>query len=228
MAKSLEKIEARKLRREGMSIKKIAKLLRVSKSSSSLWCSDISLSKKQTRDLNENRNLVTLPGRIKGMEMNKKKRLDSMKSARLESEQMLAKISERDLLLLGLGLYWAEGSKTRSSRLSFTNSDPKMIRIMMNFFGKIFQIDKSRIFPRVAINESHKERELKVVKFWSDILGVPIEQFRKTSFIKTKLKKIYENHDTYYGTITIRIEKSTNIWYKILAGIDILKETLPA
>jgi transcriptional regulator with XRE-family HTH domain len=42
MAKSLQRIEARKLRKEkGLSIKEIAEKVRVGKSTVSLWCRDI-------------------------------------------------------------------------------------------------------------------------------------------------------------------------------------------
>lgn len=228
MAKSIEKIKARELRRQGFSIKDIAKTLGISKGSSSLWCEDIVLNTEQTNKLREKVIRMGLNGRMKGAEMNRKKRIDSIKLARQESEKMLCKISDRDLFILGLGLYWAEGSKNRSSRLCFTNSDPKMIKIIMKFFEKVFSVEKSRIIPRVAINESHRERENKVLLFWSEVIEIPISQFRKTSFVKSKLKKIYENHNTYFGTMTIRIEKSSGIWYKILTSIDILKESLPA
>ena len=51
MAKPQEKLEARKLRRKGESIKVIAKKLQVSPSTVSTWCKDIKLSPIQVREL---------------------------------------------------------------------------------------------------------------------------------------------------------------------------------
>lgn len=47
MAKSKEKNKALKLRQQGESIKKIAKKLKIAKSTISLWCRDIELTPEQ-------------------------------------------------------------------------------------------------------------------------------------------------------------------------------------
>ena len=51
MAKSLLRLEARKLRKKGVSVKKIAKYLKVSKSSASRWVRDIVLTVEQLENL---------------------------------------------------------------------------------------------------------------------------------------------------------------------------------
>ena len=53
MAKFKEKILARKLRKQGKSIKNIAKIINVSKSSVSRWCNDILLSGLQKENLSK-------------------------------------------------------------------------------------------------------------------------------------------------------------------------------
>ncbi len=68
MVKSSEKIQARILRKRGISITEIAKQLNVSKGSVSIWCSDIILSEKQKRVLYENKIKGGLIGRMKGAE----------------------------------------------------------------------------------------------------------------------------------------------------------------
>ena len=228
MAKFEKRIVARKFRKEGVSIGDIANKLEVSKSSVCLWCQDIELTKDQVQFLKEKVKKLNLCGRMKGAELNRQGRLDRIEIARVCSKKQLGKLSKRDLLIAGLALYWAEGSKSRFSRLAFTNSDPTMIKIILNFFNDIYKVGKERITARVSINEIHRPREEKVLIFWSKFLGLPMRQFRKTSFIKTKVKKVYENHDNYFGTLSVRIEKSNEIWYKILTGIDILKGGLPA
>ncbi|PIU37083.1 hypothetical protein COT02_02695 [Candidatus Roizmanbacteria bacterium CG07_land_8_20_14_0_80_34_15] len=51
MAKSKEKLQALRLRRKGESIKKIAKLVKVSVSTASLWCHDVELTDSQIENL---------------------------------------------------------------------------------------------------------------------------------------------------------------------------------
>lgn len=53
MAKSKERNKAIEFRRKDESIKRIAKILNVSKGSVSLWCADIELAQKQTKKLHE-------------------------------------------------------------------------------------------------------------------------------------------------------------------------------
>ena len=46
-----------------------------------------------------------------------------------------------------------------------------------------------------------------------------ISQFRKTVFIKAKNKKHYNNFKTHYGTLTVKIKKSSDIYYKTMGLI---------
>ena len=58
----------------------------------------------------------------------------------------IKKLSKQDLLLLGASLYWAEGYKKAIIKngqersyhaISFSNSDPAMIKIFIEFLKKI-------------------------------------------------------------------------------------------
>ena len=51
MAKSLKKIKALKLRQSGMSIKEIASTIGISRSTASVWCREVVLSKSQKEKL---------------------------------------------------------------------------------------------------------------------------------------------------------------------------------
>jgi len=53
MAKSKEQSLARSLRKNGLSIKEISDKLKVSKSSASLWCSEIKLTEEQIQKLHD-------------------------------------------------------------------------------------------------------------------------------------------------------------------------------
>jgi predicted transcriptional regulator len=215
MAKTKEKNVATSLRRKGMSIKDISKTLHVSRSSVSVWCSNILLTKKQEESLREKMISAGHKGRLLGAEKQKKKREEIIQKYKEEGLKNIQDIDSRDLLMIGIGLYLGEGNKT-GNKFQFTNSNPDIICIMLLWLTKIFKIKKSHIVLNVLINGIHVKRELRVRRFWSQITNIPEKQFNKTIFIKSKNKKMYENFSNHFGTLVIRVRKSSLLQYKIL------------
>lgn len=131
----------------------------------------------------------------------------------------VGKMNDRDLFVLGIGLYWAEGSKkNRDTR--FVNSDPLMIKIWISWLIKFVGIDKKDLVLRVGINQSHRNRMEKVVSYWSRIVGVPSSQFRSPSLKKVSNQKIYANFEDHYGSLMVGVKRSTNLNYEVLGMID--------
>jgi hypothetical protein len=219
MAKSYERIAARKLRREGKSIKSIAVALRVSKGSVSLWSRDIKLSVVQIERLKENQIKGGYKGRMIGAEMNRKKREEKIVNYRSLGRNETRDISKRELKLLGLGLYIGEGRK-HPSRFGFTNSNAQVVQIILMWLQRIFKVSIGQISCRVYINQDHAARIKEVEKEWSKITNVPLSQFRRSVLIQVKNKKTYENHDIYLGNLAVEVSKSSNLQYKILGLID--------
>ena len=75
MSKYDERIKARLMRKEGISIIVIAKELSVSKSTVSGWCRDIILTEEQIEKLKAGQKISWTRGQIMGAEANKNKRL---------------------------------------------------------------------------------------------------------------------------------------------------------
>ncbi len=223
MAKSLLKLEARKLRKRGISVKKIANYLKVSKSSASYWTRDIILSVEQLEKLRRSMLKGAALGRFRGSQIQKQRRLKRIESSRLEGIKLLSKLKQREFLIAGLALYWGEGSK-KSQEVEFCNSDPKMIQFLILWLQKCFNIPASDIKCIVGINEIHHKREQIVKEYWSKVSGIPLSQFRKTSFKKIKNKKIYENFNEHYGTLSVSVAKPSRFYFKIIGLIDGLCE----
>lgn len=222
MAKFKKRLKAHRLRRKGLSIKSIAEKLDVSKSTASIWCRDMKLTKKEEKRLLKNAVVAGHKGRIMGAETNRRKKqkiIDFYKKSAIKSMGVL---SDRDILIAGTALYWGEGSK--SGKLAFSNSDPIMIKFMFKWFQKIMGVKKNDFMPRIFINEMHKPRIEKVLSFWSSWLKLPKKQFGNPAFIKTPQRKIYENYEYYYGILSIRIRKSMNLQYRIFGLINALKK----
>lgn len=223
MSKYTDKIKARSMRKNGMSIVVIARKLGVSKSSVSLWCRDIVLTDKQFEKLRKNMGISFKYGQRIAAQVNKQKKLNEISNRFEEAQRIVKKLTLRDILIAGICLYWAEGSKT-GGRFIFVNSDPAMIKIILIFLTKVLGVDKKMIHPTLQINLIHKKRVKKVLKFWSKHLDIPISSFNKTYFVNVKPKKVYENYDNYYGILRLRTLKSSSLQYKMLGFIEVFKK----
>lgn len=221
MAKFAEKIKAQALRKKGKSIKQIARTLKLSKSTVSVWCRDIELSPKQIQALNNRRATGGYEGRIKGARMQHERKLALIRQYEIDAEKFLGNLSQREFFLAGIGLYWGEGGKV-GHRVKFANADPILIRFIMKWFREILEIPNDKFRMYVIINAVHKHRIKKIESFWSRTAGCPKDQFYKAFFIQAKNKKVYANSEKYYGTLHIEVRKSSQAKYKVLGFIKAL------
>jgi len=223
MAKSLLKIKARKSRRKGESVIQIAQKLGISKSTVSLWVRDIILSVDQLQKLKNNSLKGAELGRAHGAFIQKARRLQTIEKFKKEGIEELKKLKDKEFFVAGLALYWGEGSK-KSRNVRLCNSDPELVNFMIKWLINTFDINSQEMALTVGINESHRLREEKVKEYWAQVTGLPLSQFRKTSFKKVKAEKIYENFYGHYGTLTVDVLKPARFYYKILGLIEGLSE----
>lgn len=226
MAKSAQRLEARKLRQTGLSINIIAKRLDVSKGSVCLWCSDINLTQKQKEILIKHSRDAGEKGRLLGAQANKEERIKRQQNFAQEGINEIGVLSKRELFLVGVALYWSEGSK-KNRRVVLANSDPEMICLFIQWLKECLNIGTESIYCTVSINQDHKIRIKEVENYWSIITGIPRSSFTKPSYKKVKNKKIYDNFNEHFGTLFLKLRKSTNSCYKILGNIEGLKKNCP-
>ncbi len=188
MAKPEAKQAAQKLRARGVSINEIARTLGVAKSSVSLWCQDIRLTPAQQARLRKKQIASGHRGRIAGAAANKRKRLVAIEQHTKQAQELLGAYSTRDLLMLGLGLDWGEGAKSRSGGAAVTNSDPALLVVARDWFQKCFAVKENEFRPYVYISAHHSPRRAQIVSFWSHTLNLPAENF-KVILLKTPPKK---------------------------------------
>lgn len=205
---------ARELRTDGLSINQIYKQLNVAKSSVSLWVRDINLSVDQKRQLSD-----------RGI---KKELIEQRRSSRLRQEnarrQMIidlaraevSKISMRELWLIGIALYWAEGGKTQRSLVRFANGDPKVIEVMMVFFRKICKVPEQKFRGYIHIHPHLDSRQAE--EYWSAVSGIPLKQFFKT-YTKPNSGSHNKKDTLPYGTFDIYI-CNTALFLKIKGWIE--------
>ncbi|SRR6056297_830807 len=215
MAKVQEKLQAQKLRRKGYSVRDIAALLGVSKGSVSAWCREIKLTKSQAHRLKQRQISAGNTGRQKGAEANRQKRLQVIAYETNQAKKRIASLDNRDLLLLGVGLYWGEGVKTRSGPAALVNSDPKLLLLGKRWFEECLGVTTMEFQPYIYISHLHKSRTKEIVAYWSALLELPQEQFHQPIILKHTTKKRYSNHNNYYGVVALRVRKSSRLKYYI-------------
>ena len=102
-----------------------------------------------------------------------------------------------------------------------TNSDPHMILFIVRWIDKIFKIPAKSL--KMRLNIYHQQDEQKIKKFWSDLTGIPLQNFGK-SYIKP-LSKGYKKNNLYYGTARIEVPKSTDMRHRTFGWVKaVLKE----
>ena len=216
MPKLKEKEKAIELRKRGNSYSEILREVPVAKSTLSLWLRSVGLSKRQKQRLTGKK----LAAALRGAKVRKEQRLLITKEIKDRARSKIRKLSNRELWLIGVALYWAEGSKQKENNISqkvkFSNSDPAMIKVFLKWLQDICKISNSNINFRIALHETAKNKLKEVQKYWSNITGFPINNFQKIDWkkhrINTKRKNIGEK---YFGLLNIYIRNSTNLNRKI-------------
>ena len=219
---SPHKEKAFSLRLEGKSIREIALALRISKSTISHWCRDIVLSKNQLSLLAARQQRGGAIGRLRAAES---KRADRIKRTAIElrkGAKELGTVSDRDLFILGLALYWGEGYKNGNSECGLTNSDPAIILTFIQWLENVYGVGRGDLIARVSINHIHHDRVSEVEKHWSDIINIPHSQFTSASLIKTSSKKTYADRDRHFGTLRIKVRRGTSLRRRIMGSINAL------
>lgn len=223
MAKSAQRLKARKLREKGFSINEIAGKIGFSKRTVSRWCNDIILNSKQKRILWSRAKTKYKENFRKYCERKHQKTVDKINKLKNEGIENIGKLNNRELFISGVALYWAEGFK-KDMRFGFANTDPEMIKFCLKWLRECLGISNKEITLSVTVNISYQDKIEAIEKYWGKVTGIPKIQFTKPFFQKTKWLKEYENPDDYYGVLRIRVARSTDLLRKIKGYIEGLKQ----
>ena len=203
------------LRRQGRTYSEILKEVDVAKSTLSLWFHEVELAKHQVQRITQKR----IEGQKKGAQARRTKRVATQNEIWSKAKGDIGNISDRELLLIGTSLYWAEGSKEKEwrpgSSLIFSNSDPHMIRVFLVWCEKCLGVDPEIIKFSIYIHESKKHELLGVRLFWSKELGLPHSRFERIYFKRHKITSPQKNAEALYnGQLRVSIPKSTALLRK--------------
>jgi transcriptional regulator with XRE-family HTH domain len=168
--KTRERETARRLRRdEGRSIKEIARRVGVSVSSVSRWVRDIELTDQQVERLrlrNSYYNPQFAAWKASSEQARERRRRyqdDGRRLARLGAASHAA----------GVMLYWAEGDKTNRNCVRFSNADPYVMRVFLEFLRAYFDVPNSRVRITCHLFADHVSDQRAIEQFWLDFLTLP-------------------------------------------------------
>lgn len=223
--------KAVRLRLQGKSYSEIQKTLDgISKSTLSAWLKGVVLSDAPLSRLRERTREKSLRGLLR------RNRLQTVLAVGRRNERLkLAKaeikhISLDNLFYIGLALYWAEGYKRpiiKNNRevtfhpISLTNSDPKLVRIFIEFLIRICKVLPEKIKASVRIFQHLNESN--ALNYWSKTTGIPLKNFTKT-YVGTSRSSMGKRpfNRLPYGIIQIRMN-DTSLFHRIIGWIEGLK-----
>lgn len=168
------------LRSKGFSQNEIRRRIPIAHGTVSRWCRDVILTQKQKERLIRKRNNNPFIRYLK------QQAFQSRKEARIWAKEQVSKIlfdENKSLLIAGAMLYWAEGSKLESRNgIEFTNTDPKIITLMMRFFREMLSVPEDKF--KIIIRISDRGDEEKAKTYWSKVTNVSRRNFRRSEKLK--------------------------------------------
>ncbi len=191
------KQKAIQLRKEGYSYNYIIQHVPVTKSTLSEWLRDVPFTPNQhTVDTIGNARIAS------GIYKHQVK-LDSLEKARIQSEKDIGTLSDRDIMMLGLGVYIGEGGKTLGMT-RIINSDPKIIKLAIKWLRVSFGVEMKNLKIRLFIYPDNNEKEC--IRYWSKQIGVPQNQFFKSIIDRRTDKKAVKKGKLPFGTAHMSVK----------------------
>ncbi len=217
-SKVQEREKAIELRKKGYSYNEILQEVPVAKSSLSLWLKDLPLTESEKEYLHTRKDVNISRGRIKVAAILRDRRLKRDEIISKEAEKEYEGNKNDELFKIGVALYWAEGAK-RNNYFAFSNSDYKMMRVMVCWIEKILNINRNNLHAYLYIHKLYAHENCE--GFWSEKLTIPLTCFRKTTYKPTN--KQVKKRPQYKGCLRIVVPKSAmllkkmKVWQNMLA-----------
>lgn len=184
------------LRKAGYSYNYIMKHVPVSKSTLSSWLYNIPfIPNKYTKETIGNARIAS------GLYKNKLKK-ESVENAKKESKQDIVELSDRDIRMLGLGIYIGEGGKSIPVP-KVSSSDPKIIKFTVRWFNVFFGVTVKHLKIRLHLYPDNNVKQS--VEFWSRHTQIPKSQFSKVVIDRRSNKKRSNQKKLPFGTAHLTV-----------------------
>ena len=198
-------VKIQNLRKKGYSIPEISRECHISRSTVLRYIKKVNILPKYQKRWLERRNASKI--------ISKRKWDIAIK----ESKNLINKITERDQILIASSLYWAEGAKRD---FSFSNTDPKMVRVFTSILRNIFGVKNEDFKISLRLYEDLDKN--KCIKHWSDVLGFSLRERVSINILKgSKIGKLQ------FGMCRVRVRKGGFLLKKFSAITDRINDYLP-
>ncbi|GGX17707.1 hypothetical protein GCM10010297_43820 [Streptomyces malachitofuscus] len=203
--------KARELRLQGWTYDRIQVELGCSKSSISLWVRD--LPKPERKRTREEASAIAR----RGWEATLQRREEERQKTKAAAASEIGTLTDRELFVIGVALYWAEGSKSkpysRRERITFVNSDPNMITVFLAWLA-LLDVDPSTLRFAVQIHESADVRAAE--KYWADHVGIDTADLMKTTLKRHNPRTNRRNTtDDYRGCLRVDVRSGAELYRRI-------------
>ncbi|MBI4670481.1 MAG: hypothetical protein HY741_02270 [Chloroflexi bacterium] len=200
---------ARELRRAGLTYPEIVAELghEVAQGTLSGWLSDIELTTEQKARIKQKEVEGSAKGRPFAVLWNRKQKENRLQEAREQASPHAKRLAQdrEALQLMAAALYIGEGAKA-GDHFAFCNSDTQVIRTWMALLRRNFDIDEEKFRCQLTISSGMDEQGLK--QFWSDVTGIPLNKFIRSTIDKRESKKPRDGYKgvcvVYYHSLAIR------------------------
>lgn len=151
-----------------------------------------------------NKEIILKIGKARAASGAKKSQMkqESIGEAKKEAIKELGRIRQRDMFMLGLGLYLGEGCKTYDI-VRITNSDPEVLRLAIAWF-RALGVPKSNFVIKVHLYPDSDIK--KSLQFWSSATTLPLSQFSKTYVDRRTDKKSKKAGKLPFGTAHLGVK----------------------
>lgn len=200
------------LRLKGYSYSEILKIIPVAKSTLSEWFRSVKLAKRQIHILSEKKRAGQRRGALAKKEQCHVRRQEIYDKAKYQ----IGDLSDREVWLICVGLYWAEGGKEKSYRMGkqfdFFNTDPRMLRVMMYWLVSIVKIPIEHLKFEIYIHRNYEDRIKTIQQYWSKELEVSLENLSKIRYKKHNPKTNRKNvGNLYNGLVRVKVVSSSSL-----------------
>lgn len=201
MTKFVEKRKVIELRRRGKSYSEIKKIVKISKSSLSLWLRNIPLTEKQ---------ILRIKGK-KEQTIERFRETMSRKRARrtsgyyVDQSKKWLPLSDRELYLAGLFLYLGEGGKTSRNTVNICNTDPSVMKFVLFWMLNSLKVPKNEIRLNLHLySDMDIEKES---NYWLKQLGLTKKHLNKP-YIKKSRKTDLDQKGFGHGTCSLCVHNT--------------------
>lgn len=171
--------------------------------------------------------------RLKSALKNHRLKFENIAKMKKEAEVEIGTISQRDIFMLGIGLYLGEGSKSQEE-IRIVNADPTIIKLAIIWLKEFAKVELRHL--RIAIHGYPDHNVSELVDYWSKTLNIPKDQFIKTTIDTRENKSNYKKRKLPYGTAHVYVRGGgtlvlgvKNLHRKIMGWIEAsIKQIEPA